>query len=246
MQEKFQNKNKKIFNLKQKYNKITIGIKTFKCINNKLITKIILIKQKLNSKINQETINIYKTNNIFELYGNRKLGFIINIILRNFILINLISSVFGQENFNTNNNNYTENIIKLKVKKSIILDEDYYDCIPIIGTEIYPTLALYNDNEIEIDEDGCINIEDPEEIYDIILVYYYTIDTFENLFFNCRDIIEIDLSNVNTSSVTSMRGMFCNCENLKYINFGNIDTSCVTDMSYLFNYCLLLSSIDLS
>ena len=243
MNKKVQNKNEKYFNFKRKYNETTKGIKIYKSLNNKLTIKIFLINKELFSKINQKKINPFKTNNILEFY--RKLKFIINILLRNFILINLITIVFTQQNPNVNINKYPTNIIKLKLKK-MILDEDYYNCPPIIGAKIYPNLTIYNGYEIKIDKKGCIDIEDPEDIYDIILVYYYTIDTFKYLFSNCKTIIEIDLSNFNTSSVTSMQGMFLNCENLKYINFGNIDTSSVTDMSILFSSCISLSLINLS
>ena len=57
---------------------------------------------------------------------------------------------------------------------------------------------------------------------------------------------EIDLSNADTSGVTSMRSMFYECRNLKTVKFGAIDTSNVTSMGGMFNYCNSLESVDLS
>ena len=44
-------------------------------------------------------------------------------------------------------------------------------------------------------------------------------------------IIEIDLSNLDTSKVINMESMFYGCSNLKKINFGNINTTSVTNMN---------------
>ena len=57
---------------------------------------------------------------------------------------------------------------------------------------------------------------------------------------------EIDLSNADTSGVTSMRSMFYECRNLKTVKFGAINTSNVTNMGGMFNYCNSLESVDLS
>ena len=60
------------------------------------------------------------------------------------------------------------------------------------------------------------------------------------------NIIEIDLSNFDTSEVTNMNGMFSECKNIEKINFGSINTFSVENMGYLFYKCNKLSSIDLS
>ena len=57
---------------------------------------------------------------------------------------------------------------------------------------------------------------------------------------------EIDLSNADTSGVTSMRSMFYECRKLKTVKFGAINTSNVTNMGGMFNYCNSLESVDLS
>ena len=70
--------------------------------------------------------------------------------------------------------------------------------------------------------------------------------TCELMFKGIKNIIEVDLSNFDTSEVTSMKQMFYDCTNLKKINFGNISTSSIENMEYLFGLCSELTSIDLS
>ena len=67
-----------------------------------------------------------------------------------------------------------------------------------------------------------------------------------NMFSGMSNIIEIDLSNLDTSKVVNMESMFFECSNLKKINFGNINTASVTNMKQLFYFCVNLISIDLS
>ena len=58
--------------------------------------------------------------------------------------------------------------------------------------------------------------------------------SLENMFSGLYKIIEIDLSNLDTSKVTTMVSMFEYCSNLKKILFGNINTSLVESMYGLF------------
>ena len=66
----------------------------------------------------------------------------------------------------------------------------------------------------------------------VTLRYDNQIESFYEMFDSLNNIIEVDLSNFDTSKVTSMYGMFENCENLEKINFGNINTSLVVNMEY--------------
>ena len=84
------------------------------------------------------------------------------------------------------------------------------------------------------------------EINNITLVFRGEINSSENMFNDLNNIIEIDLSNFDTSKVTNMNSMFKGCTNLKKIVFGNIDTSSVVNMNSLFEKCQSLESIDLS
>ena len=69
------------------------------------------------------------------------------------------------------------------------------------------------------------------------------------MFRNC-DLTGVDLSGLNTSSVTDMSEMFSGCEGLTEINLSGLDTSSVTNMSGMFRDCDLtgadLSGLDTS
>ena len=65
-------------------------------------------------------------------------------------------------------------------------------------------------------------------------------------FINKNNIIEIDLSNFDTSNVIDMEYMFGNCKFLKSINLTNLDTSFVENMNMMFYSCIRLESLDLS
>ena len=62
----------------------------------------------------------------------------------------------------------------------------------------------------------------------------------------CSSLKSIDISNINTSKVPSMRAMLSRCSSLKSIDLSNFNTSKVTDMGYMFYECSSLISIDLS
>ena len=111
------------------------------------------------------------------------------------------------------------------------------------------------------------NIENEESDYEIKLwldptdktAYYYTEP--EKVYLNAnssemfyskydeqkiKNILEIDLSNFDTSQVTNMNNMFDGMTNLTTLNLSNFDTSRVTDMQYMFSYASNLTSLNLS
>ncbi len=55
-----------------------------------------------------------------------------------------------------------------------------------------------------------------------------------------------DLTNLNTSNVTSMRNMFSGCSSVTALDLSRFDTSRVTNMSYMFSSCSSVTSLDLS
>ena len=67
-----------------------------------------------------------------------------------------------------------------------------------------------------------------------------------NMFYNCSDLEELNVSNFNTSAVTDMRNMFYNCSDLKELNVSNFNTSAVTDMSEMFRDCSGLTELNVS
>ena len=66
------------------------------------------------------------------------------------------------------------------------------------------------------------------------------------IFSFCSSSTSIDLSNFNTSKVQYMNGMFSGCSSLTSLDLSNFDTSQVENISGMFSSCLSLTSIDLS
>ena len=80
----------------------------------------------------------------------------------------------------------------------------------------------------------------------ITLKFNGQIDSCSNMFNGMSNIVEIDLSNFDFSTIIDMENMFIDCINLKKIKFGNIDSSSVRNMMGLFKNCIKLESLDLS
>jgi len=66
------------------------------------------------------------------------------------------------------------------------------------------------------------------------------------MFKDCDKIIEIDLSNFDSSLVETMSSMFEGCTSLTFINFTNFNTSNIRAMTNTFKNCYSLYSLDLS
>lgn len=78
------------------------------------------------------------------------------------------------------------------------------------------------------------------------LQFYKTPDTDGDTIYN-QGLEKIDLSHLDTSTMTSMKNMFLSCSDLKEIIFGdNFNSSNVTDMDDCFGKCEKLTSIDTS
>ena len=114
------------------------------------------------------------------------------------------------------------------------------------------------ENEKEIKENIVIKIN--EKI--IGFIYYYKFKKegkyiieylFKNnltktnhIFFYCKSLTNLDLSNFNTQNVTNMKSMFYYCESLTNLNLSNFNTQNVTNMSKMFAGCESLTNLNLS
>ena len=113
----------------------------------------------------------------------------------------------------------------------------------------------------------AVNIEGAASDYEIRLwldptdktAYYYTepekvyLDTdssrmFYSIYYEqeIKNILEIDLSNFDTSKVTNMSSMFGSMSKLTTLNLSNFDTSKVTDMGFMFYGMSKLTNLNLS
>ena len=114
---------------------------------------------------------------------------------------------------------------------------------------------------------NAVNIEDEESECEIKLwldptdktAYYYAetekvyLNTYSGQMFyskaneqKIKNILEIDISNFDTSNVTNMEAMFTGMSNLTTLNLSNFDTSKVTSMDAMFGDMSSLIRLDLS
>ena len=234
----------KFYNIKKSFIQKKKYIDIFSKNNNKrfneykIYTIINLNELKNNNSDNSLKKIISKNNKI-----KRKLNIntYISFIVFNFIVINLISIILAEDFFNDHENMNQQNkpnIIYLKLNK-----KGYNH---IFSSEYFPDEVYLNNNtRTNINEEGDIFVRGRQKENYVTMIWNQRINNLNHLF-SSSEIIEIDLSNFNTSTVTSMKNMFYNCSNLISINFGNIDTSSVTDMSSMFYNCTNIKSINLS
>ena len=85
-----------------------------------------------------------------------------------------------------------------------------------------------------------------EGTYNIKIVLNIAMKDISFMFSDCRNIISIDLSSLDTSCVTDISHMFYQCSLLNKIDFSSFYTGKVVDMSYMFLKCINLEYLDIS
>ena len=200
---------------------------------NKLIENhnIIIIKNKFGKEL-----NIFKK----ERYNLTMFNKINTLLLNLYIIFNIIISVHSEKN-----NIYQ--IRKLESLQQIIIKIKGNGTQNILNSDFspLPSKIYVNGNNTNInDENKIYDLNDEEN--NIIIKWNNKLGNCNNMFFNCENIIEIDLSDLDTSGVTSMNNMFRGCLNLKSLKLNNLDTSLVTSMKDMFWGCNSLTSLNLS
>ena len=66
------------------------------------------------------------------------------------------------------------------------------------------------------------------------------------MFYDCATLTSLDLSHFNTHNVTNMNSMFQYCTSIPSLDLSAFDTGNVTDMYGMFNHCEALTSLNLS
>ena len=215
------------------------------------------------NKINENLIK--KRNNIINHNNIKKRNLIVLFIIIIFIIINL----FYPTTTNIFHFSYQNSKITLKIKgigeNAIFGNEtnnyfkgmEYLEKIYINGNETntkefrYYFSQINNIVELIFNDNlnnsinmfrGCSNITE------INLSNFNTsqVTSMSQMFRNCFSLVSLNISNIDTSQVLSMSYMFCNCSSLKFLDISNINTIKVTTMLYMFNNCSSLVSLDLS
>lgn len=85
-----------------------------------------------------------------------------------------------------------------------------------------------------------------ESVEAVVVKPGVTATTCTGFCYDMKNCESINLSNMDTSNVTSMDRMFMRCEKITSINISNFSTSNVTNMVGMFNDCYYLTAIDVS
>ena len=110
-------------------------------------------------------------------------------------------------------------------------------------------LYIAADGKIKANKDcsdlfnGYTNLE---EIFGLEFFKTDQAETMEHMFYECKKLSSLDLSDFDTSHVTNMRNMFSFCEKLEKLDLSGFDTSRVTNMQRMFIFCRNLQSLDVS
>ena len=169
--------------------------------------------------------------------------------------------IINKEGKYIDNNNEINNYIiaEFDIKKdneNILIINSYEHCKN--ENLIFGFTGKEYENENEIKENCEIKINDKiisfsyyykfneKGKYTIKYIFKKIIINLNFMFFNCRSLTNINLSNFNTNNVTNMSCMFCDCISLINIDLSNFNTNNVTNMNMVFSGCESLINIDLS
>ena len=70
------------------------------------------------------------------------------------------------------------------------------------------------------------------------------VTNMEYMFYGCNSLISLDLSKMNLQKVTNMEYMFYDCKSLESIDLSNVKTNNATNMEYMFFSCYSLKSLN--
>ena len=89
--------------------------------------------------------------------------------------------------------------------------------------------------EIEINEGKIIS--NKNGFSKILVSFKKPLSNLDFMFQDCKDLINVDLSNINSPSLNSSIYTFTNCKKLEAVNFTSVNTSNVESMDFLFAGC---------
>ena len=185
-----------------------------------MVSKILKSKPKLLHKEKKSSIKIennkkYKSESKM---NNRKKLFNISLPLKTIINIWILISLISIVNAQTST-------VLLKFNKT--------GSVKILGSDFSPEPNKVFVNGTQLD--GYTNTINVVNITEVKLEWDSTLTSCKNMFKDLTDVIEIDLSNFNSNSVTDTSSMFQNCHELSSLNLNGFSTSSVTNMNSMFN-----------
>ncbi len=198
---------------------------------------------------------IFHSYNLIEMDINRTNGKItneidnelLNNLIKKLIKVDINERIKWSEYFHNDffkNNDYNENqeqIIKIKIEVTKDNEEiKIYNGNKDINEK---NIKLFiDDKEIEFNK---IISDLTKLIYTIMIKIEQKLINCEKMFYECKNIIEIQFINFDTKYVTNMAKMFYFCSKLNNLELNIFDTKNVKDMNKMFTFCDSLENLDI-
>lgn len=130
--------------------------------------------------------------------------------------------------------------------KQVTLKDINNSIIPTTVTKFI--LKEKNGKKVKVQDNnlsqGFINNKNITEV-DLSGLDSSSVTNLQELFKNCSNLLTATLTGMNTQNVSNFKSMFYECSKLNTINVAGLNTASVTDMSYLFYNCYALKDINL-
>ena len=138
---------------------------------------------------------------------------------------------------------YRKNLDKMCIVEKVFIDKELMSKIAKIASQNGINFRISNSDYSDSDF-----LVFPDDAYDSLHKVFAAPGSWDDCFnFENNNLKDINLSNLDTRYVTSMKGMFANCNNLTKLDLSNFITDQVVDMSNMFDGDnLKLKILDLS
>jgi len=249
-----------------KLDELKISINLFNSNINHIINILNIVKDAINTyyKLEEYIINKYnqKERNYEILYNINEIINNNNNIINDINIINNDNNILNKFNnvFNIYKNFNNEIQLTVKVEKDDINRQIYfldnsnnrYNINGKLEEHHHDFLKELNESNVELYiDDKKYNyqkyfIPEKEGLYNILLKFNILMTDCSFMFYNCNNIINLDLSSFNSKNVTNMFLMFADCRNITSLDLSLLNTQNVTNMEQMFNSCYNLKSINLS
>ena len=133
-------------------------------------------------------------------------------------------TIFNPSYVNLKSNDYSIEVIEIETantNNTRILDND----------------ITINENKFSSNKKGLITFK---------IRFKKALESMSQMFEECENLVEIDLSNFVSDKVRYLSSTFCHCESLESINFSNFKSSNLVTMYAAFENCLKLTALNLS
>lgn len=133
-----------------------------------------------------------------------------------------------------------------ETSRKYIEEYDMYVDINDVNNTMYDMYIGCN-NKIMVKDASCLfsNYINCCSISGLELLDFSQSNDMYAMFYNCKNLTELNLSTFNTRNVEDMWCMFESCSNLEKLDLSTFDTSKVRDMSCMFSNCEKLEEINL-